>query len=126
MADLINSKYNWEVHSLHPGWVDTPGLQKSLPFFWKWTRKRLRSAQQGADTAVWLSAYPESLPCHFWFDRSPRSPYLLGHRPTKQHTEDVWKQVCTWANISTTPLWKLRGIIGLRFKCAVARIAKVT
>ena len=100
MAESVQLSQNWEVHSLHPGWVDTPGLQNSLPFFWRWTHKRLRTAKQGADTAVWLSACPNSLPCGFWFDRLRRNPYLLGHRPTHQQSKEVWKQICSWADIS--------------------------
>ena len=44
------------VNSMHPGWVDTAGLRESLPGFRKLMRPLLRTAQQGADTIVWLGA----------------------------------------------------------------------
>ena len=43
-------------HSLHPGWVDTPGLEEALPRFRKVVGPLLRSPAQGADTLVWLAA----------------------------------------------------------------------
>ncbi len=57
--------------AMHPGWADTPGVRTSLPFFWKWMKTRLRTPEQGADTAVWLSL-PDSHGTEsgkFWFDR---------------------------------------------------------
>ena len=39
-----------DVHSMHPGWADTPGVQSSLPRFWRFTRNRLRTSREGADT----------------------------------------------------------------------------
>jgi len=74
-------------HSAHPGWVDTPGVQTSLPSFWRWTQGRLRSLAEGADTAVWLALTPERLSPGFWFDRVARSPYLLGKRPRPDQRE---------------------------------------
>jgi dehydrogenase/reductase SDR family protein 12 len=58
--------------TMHPGWADTPSVRSSLPKFYKWMRPILRSADEGADTIVWLAA------CHriarmsglFWFDRT--------------------------------------------------------
>ncbi|MEM9172010.1 MAG: SDR family NAD(P)-dependent oxidoreductase [Pseudomonadota bacterium] len=41
---------------MHPGWVDTAGVQQSLPTFRKLMRPILRSAVEGADTIVWLAA----------------------------------------------------------------------
>jgi dehydrogenase/reductase SDR family protein 12 len=43
-------------YSMHPGWVDTPGLKSGLPGFRALLRPLLRSPEQGADTVVWLSA----------------------------------------------------------------------
>ena len=47
------------VHSMHPGWADTPGVQTSLPRFRKLMRPLLRNADQGADTIVWLAGGAE-------------------------------------------------------------------
>lgn len=42
--------------SMHPGWVDTPGLSKGLPRFSKVMKSMLRNPAEGADTAVWLGS----------------------------------------------------------------------
>ncbi|MBB3749533.1 NAD(P)-dependent dehydrogenase (short-subunit alcohol dehydrogenase family) [Mycolicibacterium sp. BK634] len=61
------------VESMHPGWVDTPGVAEYLPRFRAVTRPLLRDVADGADTAVWLVATrPESKAGHFWHDRSQR------------------------------------------------------
>jgi NAD(P)-dependent dehydrogenase (short-subunit alcohol dehydrogenase family) len=62
------------VHSMHPGWADTPGVSTSLPRFYKLTRPLLRTPEQGADTIVWLCASEEAARCSgkFWHDRRPR------------------------------------------------------
>ncbi|XP_008332143.1 dehydrogenase/reductase SDR family member 12-like [Cynoglossus semilaevis] len=40
---------------MHPGWVDTPAVSKSMPQFHQMMGERLRTAEQGADTVVWLA-----------------------------------------------------------------------
>ncbi|MGY4709546.1 SDR family NAD(P)-dependent oxidoreductase [Mycolicibacterium sp. CBM1] len=61
------------VESMHPGWVDTPGVAEYLPRFRVVTKPLLRDVADGADTAVWLVATrPESKPGHFWHDRVQR------------------------------------------------------
>jgi NAD(P)-dependent dehydrogenase (short-subunit alcohol dehydrogenase family) len=42
--------------SMHPGWVDTPGLESGLPRFRALWRPLLRTPAEGADTVVWLAA----------------------------------------------------------------------
>lgn len=76
------------VHSMHPGWVDTPGVQQSLPRFRSLTRALLRNDEQGADTLVWLSAAAEatSRTGLFWHDRRPR-PTDYGGWPRQTETE---------------------------------------
>jgi dehydrogenase/reductase SDR family member 12 len=69
------------VHALHPGWVETPGLARSLPGFRAAARVILRDPDQGADTIVWLGGAAEALEStgRFWHDRRPRpTHYLLG------------------------------------------------
>lgn len=67
------------VHSMHPGWADTPGVARSLPGFRTVARPLLRSSEQGADTAVWLVAADEPGRCTgmFWHDRAPRPTHFL-------------------------------------------------
>lgn len=42
-------------NSMHPGWVDTPGLASGMPNFRESRGETtLRSSEEGADTVVWL------------------------------------------------------------------------
>ncbi len=69
------------LHSMHPGWVDTPGIESGIPGFGKFMGPLLRSAEQGADTMVWLAATggEGAAPGQFWLDREPRrTSYLPG------------------------------------------------
>ena len=63
-------------HALHPGWVNTPGITEALPGFSKILGPvgLLRTADEGADTLVWLSADPSVLTASglFWHDRKAR------------------------------------------------------
>lgn len=81
------------VYSMHPGWADTPGLVDSLPAFRKLTGPLLRTAEQGADTAVWLAAAkPAPASGKFWHDRRQRPKHYLGL--TTEHDEDrrrLWR-----------------------------------
>jgi NAD(P)-dependent dehydrogenase (short-subunit alcohol dehydrogenase family) len=65
--------------SMHPGWADTPGVRTSLPRFHAAMKGWLRSAEQGADTVVWLaaSAPPRGTPGQFWFDRRVAMEYPI-------------------------------------------------
>lgn len=82
------------VHSMHPGWADTPGVQTSLPGFRKVTGPFLRSADEGADTTVWLLAAEEGARTSglFWHDRAPRgTSYLPRTAPTPAAVDDLWE-----------------------------------
>jgi NAD(P)-dependent dehydrogenase (short-subunit alcohol dehydrogenase family) len=61
--------------AMHPGWADTPGVTDSLPGFARLMGPLLRSADEGADTAVWLAAEPRAAlrAGGFYLDRRPRS-----------------------------------------------------
>jgi NAD(P)-dependent dehydrogenase (short-subunit alcohol dehydrogenase family) len=76
------------VHSMHPGWADTPGVEKSLPLFRKVTKPFLRTPQQGADTIVWLAASAEAAETsgQFWLDRRARPTHRL--RSTLEAPDD--------------------------------------
>lgn len=76
------------VHSMHPGWVDTPGVQESLPTFNKVMGPLLRDAGQGADTIVWLGAADAPLRStgEFWHDRRTRPTHRVPW--TKESEED--------------------------------------
>jgi dehydrogenase/reductase SDR family protein 12 len=92
------------VYSMHPGWADTPGVATSLPAFRTVTGPVLRTAEEGADTAVWLAATnPAPVTGRFWHDRRPRPEhYLPLTRYGDRERELVW-QYCADA-IGIEPL----------------------
>ncbi|XP_029580697.1 dehydrogenase/reductase SDR family member 12 [Salmo trutta] len=51
------AKHHPTIHFsvMHPGWADTPAVSASMPQFHQMMGDRLRSAEQGADTVVWLA-----------------------------------------------------------------------
>jgi dehydrogenase/reductase SDR family member 12 len=66
------------VYSMHPGWADTPGVAAALPGFRAVTGPLLRTAEEGADTAVWLAATtPAPATGRFWHDRRTRPQHYL-------------------------------------------------
>jgi dehydrogenase/reductase SDR family protein 12 len=83
------------VNSMHPGWADTRGLQQGLPVFRRMTRPIIRTAEQGADTIVWLGAAPEGVQRSglFWHDRRPRpTHYHLGGSPgSAEEHRKLWE-----------------------------------
>ncbi|MGB8408044.1 MAG: SDR family oxidoreductase, partial [Mycobacterium sp.] len=86
------------VAAMHPGWADTPGVAQSLPGFRRLTRPILRTPEQAADTAVWLTTTnPAPISGQFWHDRRIRPTHYL---PTTHYTDaqlqQVW-QYCTAA-----------------------------
>ncbi len=66
------------VNAMHPGWVDTPGVETALPGFYKVTRRFLRTPEEGADTAVWLASSSEAAKVtgKFWLDREQHPSHL--------------------------------------------------
>lgn len=81
----------------HPGWADTPGLERSLPRFHRLLRPILRDAEAGADTIVWLLVHPEASAAHpgaLWHDRQPRSAHRLpGTRESAAERERLWREL---------------------------------
>ncbi len=82
-------------HSLHPGWADTPGVEASLPTFRKIMGPLLRTADQGADTLVWLAADDQALESNgkFWLDRRTRNTHKL---PTTKSTDTTARRRKLW------------------------------
>lgn len=66
-------------HALHPGWVETPGVEDAIPGFAKLMGPILRTPAQGADTLVWLACDPEAGRSNgkFWHDRRQRAIHKL-------------------------------------------------
>jgi dehydrogenase/reductase SDR family member 12 len=85
-AQVVLTRYwnqQWQgrpkVHVMHPGWVDTEGVQTSLPWFRAVLQRRLRSAEEAADTALWLgSTRPPPAPEGIWLDRALDDEHVFG------------------------------------------------
>ncbi len=81
------------VHAMHPGWADTPGVETSLPEFYKITKYVLRIPEEGADTITWLAASREAsqVSGYFWLDREPHITHILpGTRESPQERRQLW------------------------------------
>ena len=90
-------------HALHPGWVDTPGLDDGLPGFARLVRPILRTPAEGADTALWLSwaddAYVPG--AAFWLDRRRRATVVLPWTRTPAGEADrLWETVAQRAGVA--------------------------
>jgi len=73
---------NVSVNSVHPGWVDTPGLQgaKDMASFYNAMGNMLRTEEEGADTVVWLAIAEKAkgVTGKYFFDRKSRRKNKLG------------------------------------------------
>jgi dehydrogenase/reductase SDR family member 12 len=84
------------VHSVHPGWADTPGLEDSLPRFRSLAKLLLRTPDEGADTIIWLAAAPQAGTStgRLWHDRRARPFDYLGRTATTATEREVfWRAV---------------------------------
>ncbi len=83
---FANTGRNFYV--MHPGWVDTAAVGRSMPRFRETLKSVLRSDPQGADTIVYLAALrprqqeDESI----WFDRKERTAHIF---PRTRETTDT-------------------------------------
>lgn len=98
MQVVLSGMWSRELdsHAVHPGWADTPGLTSSLPGFGRLLGPLLRTAEQGADTAVWLAAArgPDVGTGKFWHDRRPRPEhYVPWTRETAAGRDALWARV---------------------------------
>lgn len=66
-------------YAMHPGWVDTAAVGRSMPRFRATLKSVLRKDPQGADTIVWLAhTRPEqSRDEAIWFDRKERTAHIF-------------------------------------------------
>lgn len=81
------------VHAMHPGWADTPGVETSLPTFYRITRRFLRTPEEGADTITWLAASREAgkVSGRFWLDREPHTTHILpGTWASQKERQQLW------------------------------------
>ena len=90
-------------HTMHPGWVDTPGVATSIPLFRTLTRPILRSASQGADTIAWLaSAEPQEVGTGgFWCDRVRRPIHRL---TVTRRSDTATARAALWTHVESAAL----------------------
>lgn len=77
LSEYLSMRFSQFTFSTsHPGWVDTPALCESMPKFYEKFKNRLRTADQGADTLLWLVSKGQLIHSgKFWFDRKKRNLY---------------------------------------------------
>lgn len=70
-------------YAMHPGWVDTAAVGRSMPRFRAILKSVLREHAQGADTIVWLAATRarQAATEAIWFDRKERPVHIYEHTP---------------------------------------------
>lgn len=89
-------------HAVHPGWADTPGLERSLPGFHRLTGPLLRDADAGADGMVHLAlASADGLPSgRVWLDRRPRAAHRVPWTVCAPSEVDrLWSTLCDDAGL---------------------------
>jgi NAD(P)-dependent dehydrogenase (short-subunit alcohol dehydrogenase family) len=86
-----------EVHAMHPGWVDTPGVERSLPRFYAALKPLLRDVAGGADTIVFLAsdASTKEHSGSFWLDRAPRRTHWM-QKTAKAETAREQERLVDW------------------------------
>ena len=90
-------------HCMHPGWANTPGVEHSIPNFWKLTRPILRNPESGSDTILWLSVCDKAQTDsgRFWFDRRARRTHFLRNtEASEQDRHSFWEKVHAWAEVN--------------------------
>jgi dehydrogenase/reductase SDR family protein 12 len=75
-------------YAMHPGWVDTAAVGRSMPRFRATLEPVLRTPEQGADTIVWLADRrpPQKADEAIWFDRRERPAHIYAHTPRSTDT----------------------------------------
>lgn len=96
LAQRLTDEHDPVVHSMHPGWAATPGVTDSIPMFGTVMKPILRTAEDGADTIVWLAAGDEALTStgKFWHDRAVRPTHYPSWRKDSPEARDaLWAAV---------------------------------
>ena len=89
-------KHGVTVHAMHPGWVDTPGIERALPEFHAVVNRILRTPEQGADTIVWLAVSEKAGQStgRFWMDRRPHETVVFpGTGESEKERQALWHRL---------------------------------
>jgi len=85
-----------QFFAMHPGWADTPGVQESLPLFRQLTKPLLRTADEGADSILWLAADPDvALPSGSFIGDRQRRP--LHRLPKTRRSDTAANRAALWS-----------------------------
>jgi dehydrogenase/reductase SDR family member 12 len=80
---------------MHPGWVDTEGVQVAMPGFHNYFKKNLRNIDEGADTISWLAMREQEYKNGaFWFDRKEAPAYKFFWTKSKKGDDDKLIKLC--------------------------------
>jgi len=96
-----------KVVSCHPGWVDTPGVDRTYGEQRKYLEP-LRSTWEGAEHICWLCTAPASEleSGAFYLDRQPQSKHLAGPffsegsytKNSQEEVDEMMKNLDEWSN----------------------------
>jgi NAD(P)-dependent dehydrogenase (short-subunit alcohol dehydrogenase family) len=88
------------VNAMHPGWAATPGVERSLPGFWRVMNGRLRTPAEGADTVLWLAAARKGgeETGKLWFDRRVVPTHLV---PWTREASGARQSLWRWCEEAT-------------------------
>lgn len=88
---------------MHPGWVDTAAVGRSMPRFRAMLKSVLRKHPMGADTIVWLAdRRPEQKSSEsIWFDRKERTAHIF---PRTRQTHDTPRTLVAFLESHSQPL----------------------
>ena len=80
-----------KFYAMHPGWVNTASVNRSMPRFVAILKSELRDHDKGADTIVYLARErPEQhLKEAIWFDRKERNTHIYAHTPSAVSSQEV-------------------------------------
>jgi len=87
MTENYAKKYpNIVFTAMHPGWADTPAVRSAMPSFYNMMKNKLRTAEQGADTLVWLAitANPEA--------KNSNGGFYQDRKSVAKHLPLAWSQ----------------------------------
>ncbi|KAK6195826.1 hypothetical protein SNE40_001177 [Patella caerulea] len=92
MTEIYATKYP-SIHfsCMHPGWADTPAVRSAMPSFYEKMKDRLRSAEQGADTAVWLALIPN-------IKQKPNGEFYQDRQVVSKHLPLAWTKSSSQEN----------------------------
>lgn len=84
------AKTGMDFYVMHPGWVDTAAVGRSMPRFRAMLKSVLREHYQGADTIVWLADKrpKQNAVESIWFDRKERPVHIYEHTPKSKATRE--------------------------------------